>query len=228
MSSILRALKKAEQDGSVYRNNPDLKLNVQRIFNATNWSRPKKLFSNTQKAALISCIVLVSISLFFFILSIQKKPASTSTTNLKLTQKVQTIPAIPQKTVPPSIHKQMLSKKKPVVPLSSPAPLPLVKQTMEKPKISIKKRPILADVKPIPANNVPKIEFNEFTQIENDTLKIQAISWSKTPEDRIAVINNNIVGENDRILDFKVILIHKDAVILRKDNKNFSLKFKYH
>lgn len=63
--------------------------------------------------------------------------------------------------------------------------------------------------------------------LENEALKLQAISWSDSPENRIAVISDKILGENDRIEGYKIERIDKDLVIIEKNGKRFKLVFRY-
>ena len=58
-------------------------------------------------------------------------------------------------------------------------------------------------------------------------LKIQAISWSRAPEDRLAVINSQIVREGATIDGYRVTQINTDDLILSKDGLNWTLKFEH-
>lgn len=48
-------------------------------------------------------------------------------------------------------------------------------------------------------------------------LKVQAIVWSETPEDRMAVVNNRTVREGGTIDGFSVVGIGEDAIFVRED-----------
>ncbi|WP_321492321.1 general secretion pathway protein GspB [uncultured Desulfobacter sp.] len=50
--------------------------------------------------------------------------------------------------------------------------------------------------------------------MEPENLKLQAISWSKTPSARVAVINNRVLGEKDTIERFEIININENDIIL--------------
>jgi len=56
-------------------------------------------------------------------------------------------------------------------------------------------------------------------------LKIQAISWSVNPEDRIAVISSRIVREGQTIDGFRVKQINIDDMLLTRDGMDWMLKF---
>lgn len=63
--------------------------------------------------------------------------------------------------------------------------------------------------------------------LESDTLKLQAISWSQTPCERIAVINNRVLGEKERIQGYRILKINEDEIILQgSDGQKFRLAFK--
>ncbi len=85
-----------------------------------------------------------------------------------------------------------------------------------KPSESVQARraPIKVDAKPVSAQ-----------PLEDSKLKLQAISWSEKPENRIAVINSNIVREGELIEGFRVIQIGQDDVLVRADAKEWKLVF---
>lgn len=55
--------------------------------------------------------------------------------------------------------------------------------------------------------------------------KLQAISWSKEPKDRIAVVNGNIVREGNTIDGYSITRIDKDEVVVRKGLDEWKLVF---
>jgi hypothetical protein len=65
------------------------------------------------------------------------------------------------------------------------------------------------------------------TKILNDVnVKLQAISWSENPEKRLAVINNSIVRQGDRVGSYVVKQINKDDVIVRQEKEIWVLPFR--
>lgn len=208
MSSILNALKKAEQDGSLYKNNPDLNLNVQRILSAKERTPTKKLALNTPKIMLVFCITISIGLLSFFIFSTNNDPQKTAFTNPGIAQTTNRPAVIPAQKIPQQAPAKQY--KKIIIP--------------EPGSSSVDTKPEAPNIKSTP-KNIP-IE-NSIDEIKGETIKIQAISWSIIPEDRIAVINDNIVSENDSILDYRIVNIRKDEIILMKSNQKFSLKFRY-
>ena len=65
------------------------------------------------------------------------------------------------------------------------------------------------------------------TKILNDVnVKLQAISWSENPEKRLAVINNSILRQGDRVGSYIVTQINKDDVLVRQENEIWILPFR--
>jgi hypothetical protein len=56
-------------------------------------------------------------------------------------------------------------------------------------------------------------------------LKIQAISWSVNPQERIAVVNSRIVREGQVIEGFRVKQINIDDMLLSRDGVDWTLRF---
>ena len=63
--------------------------------------------------------------------------------------------------------------------------------------------------------------------LENESLRIQAISWSEDPAHRIAVINNTVLQEGNSVQGYRLVIIEKDSVILQYSGKDYRLEFKY-
>jgi hypothetical protein len=61
--------------------------------------------------------------------------------------------------------------------------------------------------------------------IDESILKLQAISWSQTPDKRIAVINSRIVKEGDSVDGCYIIRIDEDYVAVLYDKDEWQLKF---
>jgi hypothetical protein len=56
-------------------------------------------------------------------------------------------------------------------------------------------------------------------------LKLQAISWSQNPANRIAVINGNILREGAALEGYSISRIAKDEVVVRKGAEEWKLVF---
>jgi hypothetical protein len=63
--------------------------------------------------------------------------------------------------------------------------------------------------------------------LKNASLKIQAISWSETPRNRIAVVNSEIVREGESIDGYHIKQINPDDMILSKGGLDWMLKFEH-
>lgn len=64
--------------------------------------------------------------------------------------------------------------------------------------------------------------------VESGWLTLQAISWSETPERRIAVINAQLVKEGRRISGALIRRIDRDYVVIEKDGEQLMLPFGNH
>ena len=63
--------------------------------------------------------------------------------------------------------------------------------------------------------------------LEGLEINLQAISWAPGAERRIAVINNSIVKEGDRVSGFLVFKINRDDVILSEGGELWKLNFSH-
>ena len=61
--------------------------------------------------------------------------------------------------------------------------------------------------------------------LEDSKLKLQAISWSENPDDRIAVINGSIMREGESIEGFRIEQIGQDDVVVRAGQDERKLVF---
>ncbi len=69
--------------------------------------------------------------------------------------------------------------------------------------------------------------YTDVLPIENDILKIQAISWSANPSERVAVVNDKVLSEGDFINGYHLLEIQKDQIILQNSGHAYNLEFKY-
>ena len=61
--------------------------------------------------------------------------------------------------------------------------------------------------------------------LEDSKLKLQAISWSENPDNRIAVINGSIMREGELIEGYRIIQIGPDDVVVRAGQNERKLVF---
>lgn len=70
--------------------------------------------------------------------------------------------------------------------------------------------------RPAPKKEIrPSDAYNDLSPLTDGRLKIQAIVWSDLHEDRMAVINTQIVYEGDSVAGFAVVAIRPDDVVVR-------------
>ena len=61
--------------------------------------------------------------------------------------------------------------------------------------------------------------------LKDPAMKIQAISWNKSPSSRLAVISSHVVRQGDQIEQYTVIQINQGDIILGKDAKRWKILF---
>jgi len=74
------------------------------------------------------------------------------------------------------------------------------------------------------AMDAPALPANLLT---GTSLKIQAISWSQVPQDRIAVVSSQIVREGQTIEGYRVKRINTEDLILSKEGLDWVLEFEH-
>jgi len=71
-----------------------------------------------------------------------------------------------------------------------------------------------------------KKEHMQIDRLEGVGFKVQAISWSEIPEQRLAVINSQVLREGDAIEEYQIQRINPDDIILQRGGKAFRLDFR--
>jgi len=72
--------------------------------------------------------------------------------------------------------------------------------------------------------NVPQ-EKVEIPQLNGPKMKLQALTWSREPNKRIAVVNNRILREGETVSGYLLVTINQDDVVLGQDGKTWKLLF---
>ena len=160
-----------------------------------------------------------------------------------------------EKTQPPSIVPQEISRQKVLHPETPPA-IPgelqptrsaAVSGESEKPsadmvipqkaaeqnpkpapaKIPQASSPAIAPGKTMPVSRVAA-GAQEITipLLRDQEIKLQAITWSKNPQKRIAVINNQILRQGEMVLSYRIDIINQDDVVLSDGGKKWKLPFR--
>ena len=70
-----------------------------------------------------------------------------------------------------------------------------------------------------------ELRYAQVDILENGNLELQAISWSKTPSERIAVINNEIMHQGQSLKGYKIIYIGPDDIVVEKGGKQGKIIF---
>jgi len=74
----------------------------------------------------------------------------------------------------------------------------------------------------------PSIKFteSEIPLLNDPEMKLQAITWSKDPQKRIAVINNRILRQGERVYGYHIDAINQDDVVLSDAGEKWKLLFR--
>jgi len=235
MSTILRALKRAEQDcpDQKNENKSSLKFNIRTSLNSKMQQQQYGLsIRSNQIVFAIGLSIVLSVGVYFlFFMDKNFQPelspgkivprSSLMSSSEKKDQKIPVQPVIVHKNIPVPEIVSIPPVSPPVTETISPLPEKNIKKISP---ATISQPPSNQDQKKETIINNPG---KDIISMEDGILKIQAISWAKDPGDRIAVINNKIVGEGEFIQSYRIINIGKDEVILRLSDQNFRLSFKY-
>ena len=230
MSSILKALKKLEDDFTRSGERIPLPQRLGTKKTIRRWEITSGRFSPLLWISL-GVIVLVGVGWIFIYL---QQPPDRQTTNAAAP--AQPVPVAAKKVAVPDspiksnrsvrISPGQAANSQPARPtekttIKRKASRPLVKKSK---KYSSKKPGLMhqrqtvenAGAIPNPNTDIPVLKSG---------LTLQAISWSKEPKNRIAVINGNIVREGSAIDGYAITRIDTDAVVVRKGLDEWKLVF---
>jgi hypothetical protein len=62
--------------------------------------------------------------------------------------------------------------------------------------------------------------------LNDPEMKLQAVTWSKDPQKRIAVINNRILRQGEKVSGYHIDMINQDDVILSDGRERWKLLFR--
>ena len=85
-------------------------------------------------------------------------------------------------------------------------------------------KPVVASVS-IPISPQKTVE-PEIPKLKDPDMKLQAVTWSKAPQKRIAVINNRILREGEMVSGYIINTINPDDVVLTLDGEKWKLLFR--
>ena len=81
-------------------------------------------------------------------------------------------------------------------------------------------KPLVAAAKP----KVAPVEV-EVPRVNDPDMNLQAITWSREPQKRIAVINNRILREGDLVSGYFINTINQDDIVISRDGEKWKLAF---
>jgi len=71
-----------------------------------------------------------------------------------------------------------------------------------------------------------KVAEVEIPVLNDPEMKLQAITWSKDPQKRIAVINNRILRQGERVYGYHIDTINQDDIVLSDAGEKWKLLFR--
>jgi hypothetical protein len=78
----------------------------------------------------------------------------------------------------------------------------------------------------IRAQTSPPPEKAEIPLLKDPDMKLQALTWSREPHKRIAVVNNRILHEGESVSGYLLITINQDDVVFDREGKTWKLSFR--
>ena len=217
MSSILEALKKLDNvSSSREQSSPlaDLKFPSSQIKREI-WPLTKKQILYAGIAVAILCMMVLGWFLW------QKPEESIS----QPVQPAATVPSVDLESTTATAQ----PKKSAVQPSGPPAPQPTTPSKRSLKKATFSKNYAVATPPPNQALSSAKAGTPNLPAVpllEDQNIKMQAISWAVQPENRIAVINAKIVREGDSIGGYRITEIREDGVIVRKGGQAHKLEIR--
>ena len=129
---------------------------------------------------------------------------------------------LPQPSSPTIEQKEILPIAEQAVEPTSPAPETPYSEVIE--PVSTEKVAV-AETSP-PQISAKKAEKVDIPLLDNPEIKLQAITWSKDPQKRIAVINNSILRQGEAVSGYRIDTINQDDVVLTDKERKWKLLFR--
>jgi type II secretory pathway component PulC len=133
-------------------------------------------------------------------------------------------PVVPKETAPLTAKKESTALAEKAQVQETGSTQEKVRSISEEQVIQPAEEPVVASVRTF----VPQIkaEAEEIPKLKDPDMKLQAVTWSKTPQKRIAVINNRILREGESVSGYLLSTINQDDVILVQDGIKWKLLFR--
>jgi len=260
LSSILRALKKLENDPRHLEENPPLDSKFVPLADTGSQNTAGRLLMVVFGGGIV-CGLVVLAGWWLFSAKTEAPPAAPQIIADQGPQQTETAPVKPEGSGPPAGSTAALGPEQPaadVIPLpdtNDPLPEPISAKTGLPPSPAINPEALVpvtgqaADsVIQVPAAPEPEIieqapaeeiaavsettdfpiqsEKLTFPVLKDPDMKLQAITWSKDPQKRIAVINNRIVRQGDAVSGYRIDVINQDDVVLSDAGEKWHLLFR--
>ncbi len=227
MSSILKALKKLEDDTTIKRAG----LRPYKIYQKKPVPRRMKsrlLSHKLHLVVLTGIVVAFGGGLIFKLKPWEKAPEPvvvTETTPINLPDKNILVPEVTQKQASArKIAKQPETVMKPV---KTPSIQTKPKETASIPDLPMKETSTGIEAKnPEQKKVAERLISIPVKQTSETGLELQAIAWATDRESRIAVINGNVVREGESIDRAMVVQIGKNVVAFKKDGEEWQQLFR--
>ena len=129
---------------------------------------------------------------------------------------------LPQPSSPTIEQKEIVSIAVQAVEPTTPASETSYSETIE--SVSAGKAAV-AETSP-PQISAKKAEKVDIPLLNNPEMKLQAITWSKDPQKRIAVINNSILRQGEAVSGYRIDTINQDDVVVTDKGRKWKLLFR--
>ena len=122
---------------------------------------------------------------------------------------------ITQKTVLPIAEQEVIVSSSPITEIQNPEAIePVTAEEVT-----------AAEIKP-PVPSIIKTDEVEIPVLKDPEMKLQAITWSKDPQKRIAVINNSILRQGEAVSGYRIDAINQDDVVLNERGRKWKILFR--
>ena len=122
---------------------------------------------------------------------------------------------ITQKTVLPIAEQEVIVSSSPITEIQSP-------ETIE----PVDAEEVTAAETKASEPSIFKAEEVKIPVLKDPEMKLQAITWSKDPQKRIAVINNSILRQGEAVSGYRIDAINQDDVVLNDRGKKWKILFR--
>jgi general secretion pathway protein B len=242
LSSILRALKKLENDPRHLEENPPLDSQFVPLADTGAQNTAVRLLIPVIGGGLVCGLVILA-GWWFFAAKMKPPPVEPQETATQSLPQTEIVPAGPNHPITPeseaAAHIPVSTPVKtpqPTDPAIAPKALMSVDGPEAGPTSQMASVPAPEIKKQVPAEEaaavarVPAVSMQvkevEIPVLNDPELKLQAITWSRDPQKRIAVINNRILRQGEAVYGYRIDRINQDDVVLSDAGEQWKLLFR--